>query len=96
MNGYQRRAPFYRSEFAVRDDFPLLRLLLTGSESLVVDIPSGAGRLLPVHQAHGRDVAAHEPAQAWLCGIAGQVAPGTQASRDAALAQPLKQRKLTV
>ena len=24
MNGYQRRAPFYRSEFAVRDDFPLL------------------------------------------------------------------------
>ena len=28
--------------------------------------------------------------------IAGQVASGTQASRDAALAQPLKQRKLTV
>jgi len=24
MNGYQRRAPFYRGEFAVRDDFPLL------------------------------------------------------------------------
>jgi hypothetical protein len=36
MNGYQRRAPFYRSQFAVRDDFPLLRRLLTGSESLVV------------------------------------------------------------
>jgi len=27
MNGHDRRAPFYRSEFAVRDDFPLLRRL---------------------------------------------------------------------
>lgn len=72
MNGYQRRAPFYRSEFAVRDDFPLLRLLLTGSEGLVVDIPSGAGRLLPVHQAHGRDVIMVdiEPAMTAQCRMA--------------------------
>ena len=56
MSGYQRRAPFYCSEFAVREDFPLLGRLLAGEEGLVVDIPSGAGRLLPVHQAHGRDV----------------------------------------
>ena len=56
MNGHDRRAPFYRSEFAVRDDFPLLRRLLAGDQGLVIDIPSGAGRLLPVHQAHGRDV----------------------------------------
>jgi hypothetical protein len=56
MNGHDRRAPFYRSEFAVRDDFALLRRLLAGDQGLVIDIPSGAGRLLPVHQAHGRDV----------------------------------------
>jgi SAM-dependent methyltransferase len=56
MNGHDRRAPFYRSEFAVRDDFALLRRLLAGEQGLVIDIPSGAGRLLPVHQAHGRDV----------------------------------------
>lgn len=56
MSGYQRRASFYRSEFAVRDDFPLLGRLLTGDDGLVVDIPSGAGRLLPLHQAHRHDV----------------------------------------
>jgi hypothetical protein len=56
MNGHDRRAPFYRNEFAVRDDFALLRRLLAGEQGLVIDIPSGAGRLLPVHQAHGRDV----------------------------------------
>jgi SAM-dependent methyltransferase len=56
MSGYQRRASFYRSEFAVRDDFPLLGQLLAGEDGLVVDIPSGAGRLTPVHQAHRRDV----------------------------------------
>jgi SAM-dependent methyltransferase len=56
MNEYAKRAPFYRSEFAVRDDFPLLEQLLAGQDGLVIDIPSGAGRLLPVHQAHGREV----------------------------------------
>lgn len=56
MSSYHRRAPFYRSEFAVRDDFPVLGRLLAGEEGLVADIPSGAGRLLPVHQAHGREV----------------------------------------
>ncbi len=56
MNGHDRRAPFYRNEFAVRDDFALLRRLLTGDRGLVIDIPSGAGRLLPVHQAHSREV----------------------------------------
>ena len=56
MSGYRRRASFYRSEFAVRDDFPLLGQLLAGRDGLVVDIPSGAGRLMPVHQAHRRDV----------------------------------------
>jgi SAM-dependent methyltransferase len=56
MNGYAGRAPFYRSEFAVRDDFSLLEGLLAGEDGLVVDIPSGAGRLLPVHQMHGREV----------------------------------------
>jgi hypothetical protein len=56
MSGYARRARFYRSEFAVRDDFPLLERLLEGEEGLAVDIPSGVGRLLPVHQSHGRDV----------------------------------------
>ena len=56
MNGYHRRAPFYRSEFAVRDDFLLLGQLLTGEDGLVIDIPSGAGRLLPVHKAHRHDV----------------------------------------
>ncbi len=55
MNGHDRRASFYQREFTVRDDFPLLRRLLAGQEGLVIDIPSGAGRLLPVHQAHGRD-----------------------------------------
>ena len=43
MNGHDRRAPFYRSEFAVRDDFALLRRLLAGDQGLVIDIPSGAG-----------------------------------------------------
>ena len=56
MNGYHRRASFYRSEFAVRDDFPLLGRLLAGRDGMVVDIPSGAGRLLPVHQGHAREV----------------------------------------
>jgi hypothetical protein len=72
MNGYQRRAPFYRSEFVVRDDFPLLARLLAGEEGLVADIPSGAGRLLPVHQAHGRDVIMVdiEPAMTGQCQIA--------------------------
>jgi Methyltransferase domain len=56
VNGHDQRAPFYRSEFAVRDDFALLRRLLAGEQGPVIDIPSGAGRLLPVHQAHGRDV----------------------------------------
>ena len=56
MSGYAQRAPFYRSEFAVADDFPLLEQLLAGDGGLVIDIPSGAGRLLLVHQAHGRDV----------------------------------------
>jgi len=56
MNAYDRRAPFYLNEFAVRDDFTLLGRLLAGDTGLVIDVPSGAGRLLPVHQAHGRDV----------------------------------------
>lgn len=56
MTGYRRRAPFYRGEFSVRDDFPLLGRLLAGEDGLVIDIPSGAGRLLPLHQAHHRDV----------------------------------------
>jgi trans-aconitate methyltransferase len=56
MNDYARRAPFYMSEFAVRDDFLLLGRLLRGAVGPVIDIPSGAGRLLPVHQAHGHDV----------------------------------------
>ena len=71
MSGYRRRAPFYRSEFTVRDDFPLLLgLLLTGGEGLVVDIPSGAAP--PVHRAHGRGVIMVdiEPAMAEQCRIA--------------------------
>ncbi|HUY45498.1 MAG TPA: class I SAM-dependent methyltransferase [Streptosporangiaceae bacterium] len=56
MSAYARRAPFYAREFAVRDDFTLLGRLLADSDGSVIDIPSGAGRLLPVHQAHGRDV----------------------------------------
>src|SRR6266566_1807256 len=56
MSGYDRRAPFYVSEFAVRDDFTLLGHLLAGDAGQVIDIPSGAGRLLPVHQAHAHDV----------------------------------------
>jgi len=72
MSGYQERASFYRSEFTVRDDFPLLLGLLTGGEGLVVDIPSGAGRLLPVHRAHGRGVIMVdiEPAMVEQCRIA--------------------------
>ena len=72
MSGYRKRAPFYRSEFTVRDDFPLLRRLLTGGEGLVIDIPSGAGRLLPVHRAHGREVIMVdiEPAMVEQCRIA--------------------------
>lgn len=72
MSGYRKRAPFYRSEFTVRDDFPLLRRLLTGGEGPVIDIPSGAGRLLPVHQAHGREVIMVdiEPAMVEQCRIA--------------------------
>jgi SAM-dependent methyltransferase len=56
VTGYGKRAAFYRSEFAVRDDFPLLGRLLAGAGGLVADIPSGAGRLLPLHQAHGCEV----------------------------------------
>ena len=69
MSGYARRAPFYTSEFAVRDDFTLLRRLLAGSDGPVIDIPSGAGRLLPVHHAHDRDVimVAIEPAMVGQC-----------------------------
>ncbi len=72
MTGYGKRAPFYRSEFAVRDDFPLLRRLLAGAGGLVADIPSGAGRLLPIHQAHGRDVIMVdiEPAMTTQCQLA--------------------------
>jgi len=72
MNGYRTRAPFYRSEFAVRDDFRLLGRLLAGAEGLVVDIPSGAGRLLPVHQAHRRSVIMVdiEPAMTAQCRMA--------------------------
>ena len=72
MSGYRKRAPFYRSEFTVRDDFPLLRRLLAGGEGLVIDIPSGAGRLLPVHRAHGREVIMVdiEPAMVEQCRIA--------------------------
>lgn len=72
MSGYRKRAPFYRSEFTARHDFPLLRRLLTGSEGLVIDIPSGAGRLLPVHRAHGREVIMVdiEPAMVEQCRIA--------------------------
>jgi hypothetical protein len=82
MSGYQRRAPFYRSEFAVRDDFAILGRLLAGQDGLVVDMPSGAGRLLPLHLAHRRDVIMVdiEPAMteqcrqgAAACGIAGRV-----------------------
>lgn len=42
MSGYNQRALFYRSEFAVRDDFALLGQLLTGEDGLVIDVPSGA------------------------------------------------------
>jgi SAM-dependent methyltransferase len=56
MTGYALRARFYRSEFTTTDDFPALTRLLAGDSGLVIDIPSGAGRLLPVHQQHGRDV----------------------------------------
>jgi hypothetical protein len=82
MSGYRSRAPFYRSEFAVRDDFPLLKRLLAGRHGLVIDIPSGAGRLMPVHQAHRSDVIMVdiEPAMTAQCqatakegGLAGRV-----------------------
>lgn len=56
MTGYALRARFYRSEFATTDDFPALTRLLADGAGLVIDIPSGAGRLLPVHQQHSRDV----------------------------------------
>lgn len=56
MTGYALRARFYRSEFTTTDDFPALNRLLAGGSGLVIDIPSGAGRLLPVHQQHARDV----------------------------------------
>jgi len=77
MNGYAGRAPFYRSEFAVRDDFSLLERLLAGEDGLVVDIPSGAGRLLPVHQMHGREVIMVdiEPAMTRQCRL-GAASPG--------------------
>ena len=77
MNGYAGRAPFYRSEFAVRDDFSLLERLLAGEDGLVVDIPSGAGRLLPVHQMHGREVVMVdiEPAMTRQCRL-GAASPG--------------------
>lgn len=76
MNGYQRRAPFYRSEFAVRDDFPLLGRLLEGGGGLVIDVPSGAGRLLPLHQAHDRQVIMvdAEPAMTGQCQAAATAA----------------------
>lgn len=72
MNGYYKRASFYRSEFAVRVDFPLLRQLLAGGDGLVADIPSGAGRLLPVHQDHDREVLMVdiEPAMTAQCQLA--------------------------
>jgi SAM-dependent methyltransferase len=56
MTGYALRARFYRSEFTVCDDFPALARVLAGGSGLVIDIPSGAGRLLPVHQQHSQDV----------------------------------------
>jgi hypothetical protein len=76
MSGYHRRAPFYLSEFAVRDDFTLLGKLLAGGAGAVIDIPSGAGRLLPVHQAHARDVIMVdiEPAMVEQCQIAAAAA----------------------
>jgi hypothetical protein len=74
MNGYHQRASFYRSEFAVRDDFSLLGRLLAGRDGLVADIPSGAGRLLPVHQGHAHQVIMVDgtpgvavPAPPWEC-----------------------------
>jgi Methyltransferase domain len=72
MNGYDQRASFYRNEFAVQDDFALLSRVLAGQEGLVVDVPSGAGRLLPVHRAHGREVIMVdiEPAMTAQCAIA--------------------------
>ena len=94
MSGYHRRASFYRSEFAVRDDFLLLGQLLAGEDGLVIDIPSGAGRLLPLHQAHRRDVIMVdiEPAMTEQCrrgaedyGIAGRV---TAVRGDIATWQP--------
>jgi SAM-dependent methyltransferase len=72
MSSYQERAPFYRSEFATRDDFPLLGRLLAGKQGLVVDVPCGAGRLLPLHQAHDREVIMVdiEPAMTRQCQLA--------------------------
>jgi SAM-dependent methyltransferase len=49
VSGYALRAPFYRREFAFRGDFPVVSALLDSDPGLVIDVPSGAGRLLPLH-----------------------------------------------
>jgi SAM-dependent methyltransferase len=66
MSGYALRASFYRSEFTTRDDFPMLTRLLADGSGLVIDVPSGAGRLLPVHRQHDRDVIMVDAEQAMV------------------------------
>ena len=55
-NDYSGRARIYDREFAVRDDFGLLRRVLAGPPGLVIDAPSGAGRLLDLHAKHRHPV----------------------------------------
>lgn len=56
MNNYSKRSQFYRYEFITKDDFPLIRYALSLGNGFVIEIPSGAGRLLDIHSKHKREV----------------------------------------
>lgn len=56
LTDYAMRAQWYRSEFTYSGDLSLLRSLLASRRGHVLEVPCGAGRLLPIHCEHLRCV----------------------------------------
>lgn len=53
---YKKRAINYKKEFNTKEDFKVIKFLLNKTKGRVLDIPCGAGRLLPLYKNFPKDV----------------------------------------
>lgn len=56
MNNYKFRSKYYEHEFINKEDFSLIEELVINGNGPLIEIPCGAGRLVPIHENHKRTV----------------------------------------